>query len=308
MGYSRQRNEKWTLVRVISALTLALIVVLLSTSCQSNESTDQQTTFLWQVQSEHNTVYLLGSVHVLSQGDHPLPEAMEDVFDDVDALVFEIDLDSAETDEAQGLVLSRAIGSDPNALQTTLSSDAYDQVVQATSELGLDIRQLGRFEPWFVAMCIHQLKMEQLGFESEYGVDEHFYNKAQQAGKDILALETLEYQIDLFDQLSAADQEMLLLEMFSEVQVYEAEFESMIDAWKRGDAETLEDMMLASFEDYPELYTKLVTERNDNWLPQIEGFLEENDDYLVIVGALHLVGADGLIALLQTEGYSVEQM
>lgn len=287
---------------------ISVTVLLCGTSCQCNQQTVEQTTCLWKIDSEHNTVYLLGSIHILRQEDHPLPKLMQDTFDDVDALVFETDMASAETMGAQYMMLSKATGDGPDTLQTILTEDAYDIAAQEAAELGLSINQLGVFEPWFVAIYIEQLKFEQLGFKPEYGVDKYFFNRAQQAGKDLYALETLEYQIDLFDQLNWSDQEMLLLETFTELDYYESMSQTMVDSWRSGNITALEEMILEPFEEYPHLYTIFISERNDNWLPQIEGFLQEGDDYLVIVGAGHLVGPDGLITLLQNEGYSIEQV
>lgn len=287
---------------------IAVTAILFGSSCQCNQSTVEQTTCLWKIDSEYNTVYLLGSIHILRQEDHPLPKLMEDAFYDADALVFEIDLASAKTMGAQYMMLSKATGDGPDTLQTMLTEDTYDIAAKEAAEIGLNIEQLGVFEPWFVALYIDQLKYDQLGFKPEYGVDEYFYNRAQQAGKDLHALETLEYQIDLFDQLSWPDQEMLLLETFDEIDYYESISQTMVDSWRSGNTTALEEMILEPFEEYPHLYTKFISERNENWLPQIEGFLQEGDDYLIIVGAGHLVGPNGLTTLLQNEGYSVEQV
>ena len=297
-----------SLLRVFSCFMIAVTAILFGSSCQCSQPTLERTTCLWKIDSEHNTVYLLGSIHVLRQEDHPLPKLMEDAYDDADALVFEIDSASAETAGAQYMMLSKATGDGPDTLRTMLTEDAYDIATEEVAELGLNIEQLGVFETWFVALYIEVLKYEQLGFKPEYGVDEYFYNRAQQEGKDLHALETLEYQIDLFDQLSWPDQEMLLLETFDEIDYYESMSQTMVDSWRTGNTTTIEETALGPFEEYPHLYTKFVSERNENWLPQIEGFLEEGDDYLVIVGAGHLVGPDGLVALLQSEGYSIEQV
>ena len=297
------------MLRALPYFLIAVTAVILSgTSCQCSQPTDEQTTCLWKIDSEYNTVYLLGSIHILRQEDHPLPKLMEDAFYDADALVFEIDLASAKTMGAQYMMLSKATGDGPDTLQTMLTEDTYDIAAKEAAEIGLNIEQLGVFEPWFVALYIDQLKYDQLGFKPEYGVDEYFYNRAQQAGKDLHALETLEYQIDLFDQLSWPDQEMLLLETFDEIDYYESISQTMVDSWRSGNTTALEEMILEPFEEYPHLYTKFISERNENWLPQIEGFLQEGDDYLIIVGAGHLVGPNGLTTLLQNEGYSVEQV
>jgi uncharacterized protein YbaP (TraB family) len=294
--------------RAFSAFILSLALILLCTSCQGDESGGKARTCLWKVESEGNIVNLLGSIHVPTQEDHPLPGSMEDAFDDADVLVFELDIDSAETDEAQDMVLLKATGDDANTLRSMLSEDAYDLTCQEAAELGIDIDRYGYFEPWFIALYVHQLKSEQLGFESEYGVDFHFYDKAKDVRKDIHALETVEYQIDILDQLSEADREMLLLEMFAELEVYEAQHQAIVDSWRDGDMDALEGMVIASFEGYPDMYDTLITGRNDNWLPQIEDFLAEEDNYMVVVGAGHLIGPDGIVALLEAKGYSVEQL
>lgn len=297
------------MLRAFSCFLIAVTAVILSgTSCQCSQPTAEQTTCLWKIDSEYNTVYLLGSIHVLRQEDHPLPKLMEEAFDDADALVFETDIASAETEETQDIVLSKAMGDGPDTFQTMLTEATYDMAIQEAKELGFDLQQLGFSEPWYVALQIGKLKYYQLGFEPEYGVDEYFYNKAQQEGKDVYALETWEHHFDSFDQLNWSDQEILLLGSFAELDNVEASTEALVDAWRSGDTVALNMRLEQTKEHLPDVYAKSIYKRNENWLPQIEGFLQQGDDYMVIVGALHFAGPDGLITLLQNEGYSVEQV
>ena len=289
-------------------LFLFMTMVLFGTSCQCNESTVEQTSFVWKIESEHNTVYFLGSIHLLRQEDHPFPKSMEDAFNHADALVFENDLASAESLVARMVTLSKGMGNDSDTLQTMLREFTYDKVTQEVNEFGLNIEQLGVFETWYVALLIDELKYESLGFKREYGVDEYFYNKAQQEGKELHALEAPEYLYDMYDQLSWLEQEMLLLSNLGELAAFEDGCEALVDAWRTGDTAFLEEIVLISYEYLPFLYTKIHSERNENWLPQIEGFLQEEKNYLVIVGAGHYFGPDGLISLLRAKGYSVQQM
>ncbi len=150
--------------------------------------------------------------------------------------------------------------------------------------------------------------MQQLGFEASYGVAQYFFRQAVAENKEIVALETLEYQISLFDALSAEEQEELLLETLLELDTLETSFNNLITAWSNGDLEEFAALFLANFAPYPDLEEKLLTQRNHNWLPTIESLLQQKKDYLVIVGAGHLVGEEGLIQLLENRGYLIEQV
>ena len=263
---------------------------------------------LWKVQSEKNTVYLLGSVHILKQENYPLKKSIEQAFDDVQKLVFEIHLDSAETLSVQMKILSKGMYSDGSTLQENIDEETYSLVTEKAEELGLGIEQMSRFKPWFVTVTLITLKLQKLGFDPNYGVDKYFFKKAKEAGKEIAGLETVEYQIDLFDSLSKMNQKDLILQTLKELDVLEEEIDDLIDAWRMGHSVKLEDMVLKSFKEYPEIYRKFIYERNISWLPQVESLLKINKNVLVIVGAGHLLGNDGIISLLEKRGYSAEQL
>jgi len=245
---------------------------------------------------------------MLRQEDYPLPKSMENAFNDTDALVFEVDIASTVTEESKVLHRSRAMGNDSDTLQEMLTGDAWDIVSQKIEELGLDIEELSYFKPWYVSSVIQNINCERLGFKSEYGVDEYFYNRAQQAGKKLYALETSEYLDDILNQLSWSDQEWLVLSQCIRIDIYRAGLNAAVNAWRSGDIAIMDISIEKEERSHPDYYAKIISERNENWLPQIEGYLQQKDNYLVIVGAGHLIGPDGLINLLQNKGYSVKQM
>ncbi|MFC2059451.1 TraB/GumN family protein [Chloroflexota bacterium] len=218
-------------VAITSAPTIA------PTATPEPTSTKEKS-FLWEVKSQQNTVYLLGSVHILKEEHYPLPDVMEQAFDDAEVVVFEIDLDLAETDTAMNMMLEKAMFTGGNTLQTSLSEETYTLLEEALIEVGGNIELLNSFEPWFVSMLLEDLKYMEMGFDIEYGVDTYFYDKAKDARKIILALETIEYQINLFDVFSTMDQEMLVLQTLADLEVVETEFDSLIDAWVSGDSTT----------------------------------------------------------------------
>ena len=101
---------------------------------------------------------------------------------------------------------------------------------------------------------------------------------------------------------------MFLRRSLLEMDQLEKSVDDMVDAWNRGDVERGEKLFLESMRGYPELKTKLLDERNRSWIPQIDQFLKQDEDILVVVGAAHLVGKEGVIELLNARGYKLEQM
>ena len=139
------------------------------------------------------------------------------------------------------------------------------------------------------------------------GLDKHFFDEASAAGKQVIGLETAEYQIDRFDTMSIPMQEQLVRSTIADLDAEHKDLNTIVAAWRRGDAAAIEKTLLASFTQSPAAYTSLVVERNHNWLPQLDTCLARATPCFVVVGAAHLVGPDGLLALLQRKGYRVEQ-
>ena len=150
--------------------------------------------------------------------------------------------------------------------------------------------------------------MQTLGFDPRHGVDRYYFDKGKQAGKEIRALETVEYQLDRFDGMSDRLQEEFLLQTLEDLDEMEEEIEELVQAWSRGEAKVLAELMQESFKDYPGLYRRLIVERNKNWLLEIDPILDRPGTTLLVVGALHLVGPESVVALLEKQGYTVKQL
>ncbi|HZD42253.1 MAG TPA: TraB/GumN family protein, partial [Terriglobales bacterium] len=174
-------------------------------------------------------------------------------------------------------------------------------------ELGLDVRAMSSLKPWAAAVILAAMKLRKLGFDPEVGVDRYFADRANQAGKPVHGLETPEFQIELLDQMSRGDQELMLLQTLKEMDLLEDNVGRIISAWKNGRSGAMEKLMLASMRETPEVRRKLIDDRNRSWVPQLEQILSGGDDVLVVVGAAHLVGRSGVIELLKQRGYRVEQ-
>jgi len=262
---------------------------------------------LWTVKGTHNTVYLLGSVHVLKSGERDLPPEALRAYADAEALVMEIDLNDAGM--AAMLMSDTSLETLPEGqtLADVLSADEYRRFASHVSKLGLDPDMFSMFQPWFAAMSMQQAELAQQGYEAGAGVDEQLAQRAAADHKPIIGLETVDEQLGLFAHLSIEQQRRFLQYMLDDADDTQHSADAVVAAWRSGDVRQLERLLSESSMQYPELFRMLTTDRNRRWMPTLTGLLHESRDYLVIVGALHLVGRDGLVQLLQQAGYTVEQ-
>lgn len=268
----------------------------------------EEKSFLWKVRSEKNTLYLLGSVHFLKKEHYPLKKVVETAFERSQKLVLEIDLGKTEPQKAQREMLTRGMNTGGATLDKSVSPETLALVEKRARELRIGVQGLNHFKPWLVALTISTLKLQQLGFDPNYGVDRYFFERAKKDEKEISGLESFEYQLNLFDRLSAREQERMLLQTLKDLDLLEKGVDRIIQAWTNGNSEALESLLLGSFKEYPEIYQKIMYDRNRQWLPRIEGFLSQNEITMVVVGAGHLIGRGGLVDLLKERGFAVEQM
>ncbi len=291
--------------KTVSVFLLLLLATTFA-SLQHAASSGKHT--LWKVKSTKSVVFVLGSVHLLKKENYPLPEALEKAFDETQKLVLEVNLDSINNPAVQQLMLSKGLDTSLKTLDQRLSPETYALARKEIELIGLSIDQVRFFKSWMLGLTLTVMHMQKMGFDPNYGIDKHFFDKAKGAQREIINLETVEYQLDRLDGMSAKTQEAFLLQTLRDIHTVEKEFNDILSAWSIGDIRSLESTLLESFSEYPGAYDKLIKERNYNWLPQIESFLQQNGDYLVVVGASHLLGKDGLIDLLKQKGYSVEQL
>jgi uncharacterized protein YbaP (TraB family) len=262
---------------------------------------------LWKVTSKNNVVYLLGSIHYLKRQNYPLDNAMEAAFKDAKKLVFEIDLESAEGGQREQLMVLKGVYPDGRTLRDHVAPSTYALAEKQLKALGLDIQIFNQFKPWVTALTVLGLKLHALGFDPGQGIDRYFFRKAKKERKETHGFETLEFQLGLFDGLSERVQETLLLQSLGDADLTEAAVDAVVKAWASGDLKALDALLLQGMRDYPDLYRALIVDRNRAWLPKIESYLSQSENYLVVVGAAHLAGKDGLIEMLKARGHSVEE-
>lgn len=297
-----------TRTTILAAALLAIVGVALHAQQPPKKQSSQH--ILWKVSSPTNTVYLLGSIHLLNKDIYPLDTAIDAAINQAEVYAFETDMDSLNQDAIAGLMFAKGMYSGDKTLKNSISKSTYKKVAAALEKQGMAIALFNKFKPWVVALTVMGLQLKEAEMTAEYGIDKYVHNKAEERGKATAALEAVTDQINIFSTLSDAAQESLLKQSLVGAKEGEAvkDVNSIVKAWQQGDVKSLEKLLQKSYKSDPELYKRAVTNRNHNWIPKIEEFLRGNQTHLVTVGALHLVGKEGVVELLRAQGYSVQQL
>jgi len=267
----------------------------------------QEKSLLWKVSKDKNSIFLLGSIHYLRKENYPLNKTILDALEASNKLVLEIDLNSTAPEAAQRITLEKAVYRDGSTLAQNISQETYQLAAKRATELGIDVRLINPMKPWFAALTLVAIKLQAIGLDSNLGVDHYLANEAKRSGKPTSGLETLEFQIGLLDQLSKKDQELMLRETVTELELLDKNLNEIIQSWLKGDGDLLAKLLLAGMMEYPDLHQKIIVDRNRRWVPELEKLLQQGGGAMVAVGAAHLVGKDGVIEMLKAKGYSVEQ-
>jgi uncharacterized protein YbaP (TraB family) len=258
------------------------------------------------VESGSGVLYLAGSVHALRADVYPLNPAFERAFQASATLVEEIDLTQADLLTLGPVMLSKGMYQDGRTFETVVSKETLALVTKRLKPpLGPEL--IRSMKPWMVMLMLSAMQVQEAGLDTSLGLDKYFFDKATSARKPIVGLETAESQIDRFDRMPEPLQEQLLRSTLDDLDTQGKELADIVSSWQRGDAASLERTLLDGFRKYPAAYTSLIVERNNNWMPQLDQCLTRPSPCLVVVGAAHLIGPDGLLALLQRKGYRLEQ-
>lgn len=263
---------------------------------------------LWEITGAKNRVHILGSVHFLRATDYPLPDKIMSVFEDADVIVFEVDLGQIDPMTLQSMLTGLAIDPRGKDLADFLGTSKYNSAERLAGDINIDLTMFRPYEPWFAALQVTQLRLGQLGFDGTWGIESQLTLKANADGKSIAGLETLEQQFDALDSLPASAQNEFFMQTLEDAGEIEQGLDRIIDAWRDGDTAVLEEELLESLSDQPDLYDRILVRRNRDWTRQIVGFANSDRQYLVVVGALHLVGEDSVIRMLEDAGYDARQI
>ncbi len=263
---------------------------------------------VWVASSGDSKVYLGGTVHLLRPSDYPLPEEFEQAYADSDRLFFETDVAAMSEIAVQTRMLQRLTYNDARTLKTVLSDDAYRALSDHLMSAGMPVMMMEKFKPGLVISTLQLLEFQKMGFTPQ-GVDMYFSNRAMGDAKAVGELESVDAQIDYIAAMGEGNESEFILLSLDDLEEISTSMEDLVSAWREGDMEALASLFVDDMRvESEELYNSLLMERNLNWLPVIEQMFRDDGNEFVLVGAAHLVGEDGLLNLLEDQGYQVEKL
>jgi hypothetical protein len=208
----------------------------------------------------------------------------------------------------QATMLRELTYTDGRNLQKVLNRSTYQGLEQFFSARGIPMEAIVNFKPGMVLTMMTMVELQRLGIDG-IGVDAYYSARAIEDSKKLGELEPVETQIAFLANMGAGQENEMLSFSLSDVEQLPAMMKSMKDAWRRGDLKKLEKIGISDLQnDFPEIYKTLLVDRNNAWIPQIEAMARTKEIELILVGALHLAGEDGLLAQLKARGYKIKMM
>ncbi len=285
----------------ISITSLSLLLVLFSHSVIAASP-------VWKVEKNGHHLFIGGTIHVLASTDYPLPSTFDKAYRQSAILVLETDMQKLQSPGFQQAILRELTYSDGRNLQEVLNRNTYRELEQFFSARGIPMEAIVNFKPGMVVTMMTMVELQRLGIDG-VGVDAYYSARAIEDRKKLGKLEPVETQIAFLANMGAGQENEMLSFSLSDVEQLPAMMKSMKDAWRRGDLKKLEKIGISDLRyDFPEIYKSLLVDRNNAWMPQIEAMARTKEIELILVGALHLAGEDGLLAQLNARGYKIKMM
>lgn len=260
---------------------------------------------LWVVKDEDTTIYLFGTVHILKPGLGWFDEAVKDAFDKSDRLVLEmVEPSPAET---QTLFSKLAIDTSGKTLRSKMTDSDRPIYEAAIGKIGLPVAALDPLDPWAAAVTLSVVNMQKQGFDANSGVEKQLTAAANASKKPIGGVETMEFQLGVFDAIPEAEQIRFLIETAKMTDDTGKMMDRMVELWGTPDPDGLGQLMNEGMTSRV-LYDALLTNRNANWAKWIQAQMEKPGVTFMAVGAGHLSGPTSVQALLPAYGLTAQRV
>lgn len=244
---------------------------------------------------------------MLRATDFPLPAEFDHAYAAADNLILEVDPESMEDPQIAMQLMKSGRYTDGRSLKDVLSPKAYSALVEQGRKSGLPSAVLNGFKPGMAVMMVSLQELTKIGVTQE-GVDMIYAKRAKKDRKPIHSLETAAFQIEMITSMGEGLESEFVLYSLRDLEQIETFFDELIRAWRSGDNAALVKLFVDDMREFPDVYAKLIVNRNKNWLKQIEPMLKTPETELILVGAGHLVGPDGLLKELAGAGCQVENL
>jgi uncharacterized protein YbaP (TraB family) len=290
------------LLKALGALSLAAAPAVAQDAPAPVKDVDPA---LWVVQDADTKIYMFGTVHILKPGMGWFDEEVKAAFDRSDRLVLElVEPDMATTQQLFG---KYGIDQSGKPLTSKMTEEERAIYAKAMEKVGLPVAAFEPLDPWAAAVTMQVVGLQKSGFDVNSGVETQLTAAAKAANKPIIGVETMEQQLQIFDNLSQETQLRFLVEGAKGIDDLNAMMDNMVDLWGQPDPEGLAKLMNEGMTD-PKLFAALLTNRNAQWAHWINKQLEKPGTSFMAVGAGHLSGTTSVPELLKAYGIEAKRI
>lgn len=323
-------------MKKLLSLLLVLVMCLSFVACGTNNETataDTATTeattapvskgstpLLYKATSDNGgEVWLFGSIHVGNDDMYPLPDYVNNAYNEADSLAVEVDVIDMEENAMDYIAdYQKVMYLDGTTIKDHISEDLYNDAVKILEDNDYYTSMLDFYYPSMWSSFIEVFEYENSGYDSKKGIDMHLLNLAKENKKNIVEIESASSQITLLGEFS---EELQILQLEEVVAGYNTEesktyLKDLVSAWTSGNEESITAIICedSSSEDYTEEEMKLLEEYNQKMLVDrnilmadfAEKALKDGDSVFICVGTAHIVGEGAMVDLLRDRGYTVE--
>ena len=260
----------------------------------------------WKVTSPTSVTWLLGSVHLGSKDMYPLAKEIEDAFESSASLLVEADARKIDMAKMQATVVAKGIYPAGDSLWSHITPETRKKLEEFCGKFEFPCENLGQLKPWVVSLTISTVPLMKAGMDAKLGIDIYFLEKAGK--KRVVEIESADMQMDLISGFSDEDQEKVLAAAAEEGVNMKDRVQRLRDVWSSGDADRLEAITREDTRTPEKITRAMLQDRNPHMADVAEQFLKGKETTFLIVGAAHMVGKEGIVAILEKRGYKVEQV
>lgn len=265
-------------------------------------------TSVWVATSGGQKVYLGGTIHMLRAWDFPLPVEFDQAYRNASIIVFETELGKLKGARHRQVQRSEFIYRDGRTLDQVLSRKAYMTLMGYSEKIGMPVSILHPLKPSIAVAALHSVELQRNGM-TEDGVDYHFYEKAVADGKIIRGLASVKEHLKYLAEEADGDEDDYVIHAIEDFKRMSIQIGQMVTMWRNGDEKGIDQLSIDQLKTtYPNLYDKLLVERNRKWMPIIESYFKTPATEFVLVGAAHLAGEHGLLKQLSDRGYTISRL
>lgn len=262
---------------------------------------------MWRVSDADSEIYLFGSVHVLKPTTEWRTGTLDAALTGADEIYFELPMTAEAQAASQSLIPQFGLNQPGQPLRGMLSTKENEQLVRVAGQYGLPAAQLDPLQPWLVSVTLSMMALQGQGYNPMSGVELTLAGEIDDSRERFF--ETYADQFGFFAGLSRDIQVDFLTVTMEQIEENPTALDELVNAWAAGDVSTLDQIFHDGMrETDQEVYDVLILNRNVNWANQIETLMSGSGSAVIVVGAGHLVGENGVPNMLTERGYSVERV